>query len=248
MSTGSSRLMISMRRTTDFRRVAREADDVAAIGDAPVLAPLEQKLAVVRNVVLLLLRREKIVRVDVFQADEHPLDARRRRLLDEAGDLVAGRVDLDDEARVEALLSQLDQPVENRLPVAVAGEVVVGDEEIAHAVGLVRAHDLFDVVGGAVARLAPLDVDNGAERAEERAAAAGVEARDHADRVFHVLARHDRVGRAVEVRQVVEIIVDRLQLTGRAVAEDIGETAFGLTGEQRNAEIERLFQRVPASP
>ena len=118
-----------------FLRVVREADDVAAIGDAPVLAPLEQELAIVGDVVLLLLRRRQIVGIDVLKPDEHPLDARRHRLLDEAGNLVAGRVDLDDEARVDALLAQFDQPVEDRFPVAIAGEIVVGDEEVADAVG-----------------------------------------------------------------------------------------------------------------
>ena len=60
-----------------FRRVGGEADDVAAIGDAAVLAPLEQKLAVVGDVVPLLLRRDEVVGVDVLEADEYALDAGR---------------------------------------------------------------------------------------------------------------------------------------------------------------------------
>ena len=103
-----------MRRTSDFRRVGGEADDVAAIGDAAVFPPLEQKLAVVGDVVLLLLGGDEVVGIDVFEADEHPLDASRCRLLDEARDLVAGGVYLEDEAGVEPLLPQLDQPVEDR--------------------------------------------------------------------------------------------------------------------------------------
>ena len=67
-----------------------------------------------------------------------PMKTRRTpacgRLLDEVRDLVAERVDLDGEADVDALApAQLDQPVEEHLPVAVAGEIVVGDEEAVDA-------------------------------------------------------------------------------------------------------------------
>ena len=76
-----------------------------------------------------------------------------------------------------SLLAHLDQAVEDRLPVPVAGEIVVGDEEAVDALGQVDAHHPLDVVGVAPARLAPLHVDDRAEAALERAAAPGVEAR-----------------------------------------------------------------------
>ena len=44
------------------------------------------------------LRDGKVVRIDVLKPDEHALDASGHGLLDETGNLVAGRVDLDDEA------------------------------------------------------------------------------------------------------------------------------------------------------
>ena len=51
-------------------------------------------------------------------------------LLDEVRNLVAQRVDLDHEAERNLVdLAQLGEPVEDRLPVLVAGEIVVGDEE-----------------------------------------------------------------------------------------------------------------------
>ncbi len=227
-----------------FLRVVGEADDIAAIGDAAALAPLEQKLAIVGNVVLLLLRRGQIIGVDVLEADEYSLDARRHRLLDEAGNLVAGRVDLDDEARVDALRAQFDQPVEDRFPVAIAGEIVVGDEEIAHAVGDIDPHQLLDVIGRAIARLAPLHVDDGAEGAEEGTAASGVEARDHAERAAHPLRRHVGAGRAFKPRQIVEVIVDGLQLARRRVAQDFVEPSFRFARIERNAEVERRFERI----
>jgi hypothetical protein len=41
----------------------------------------------------------------------------------------------------------MDQPVEDRLPVLVAREIVVGDEEAAQSLRVVDPHDLLDVVG-----------------------------------------------------------------------------------------------------
>ena len=73
-------------------------------------------------------------------------------------------------------LAQLDDAIEDHLPVLVAGEIVVGDEEPVEAMRQVLAQQLLDVVRRAAARLAALHVDDGAERALVRAAAAGVEA------------------------------------------------------------------------
>ena len=233
-----------MRWTKDSCVSFGKPDDVAAIGDAAVLAPLEQKLAIVGDVVLLLLRGGQIVGIDVFQPDKYALDAGGHRLLDEARNLVTGRVDLDDEARVDALLAQFDQPVEDRFPVAIAGEIVVGDEEVADAIGDIDAHEGFDVVGRAIARFAPLHVDDGAERAEERTAAACVKTRDHAERAPDALGRHVGTGRAFEARQILEIIVDRLERPRRGVAQNFVEPAFRFAGIEGNAEVERCFERI----
>jgi hypothetical protein len=70
---------------------------------------------------------------------------------------VARRVDLDDQADIELLAdAKLDQPVEDRLPVFVTGEIVVGDEEAVDALRDIAADDLLDVVGRAPPRLAAL--------------------------------------------------------------------------------------------
>src|SRR5579863_6079131 len=69
-----------------FERIAGEAEDIAAIGDATNLAPGKQHLAVVADAVLLLLRADQALRIDVFEADEYAAHARRRRLFDEARD------------------------------------------------------------------------------------------------------------------------------------------------------------------
>src|SRR4029453_10609852 len=111
--------------------------------------------------------------------DEHTEHASPARLMDEVRDAMALRVDLDDQGQCDALvLLELDQPVEEVLPMLVAGHVVVGDEERGDALPVVLAHDRFEVVGGGEAALATLDIDDGAERTLERAAAAKVEARN----------------------------------------------------------------------
>ena len=89
-------------------------------------------------------------------------------------------------------VAQLDQAVEQRFPVAVAGEIVVGDEEALDALRVVLAHDAFEIVGGAEPALAALHVDDGAERALVGAAAAEIDARQRAGRAAHMLARQDR--------------------------------------------------------
>ena len=117
-----------------FLGVGREAENVAGIGDGAVLAPLLQHFAVLGDLVLPLLGGDQIVRVDIFQPDEDAAHAGRGRLLDEIRNLVAERIDLDGEADIHPLaVPHLDHAVEQRLPVLVAGEIVVGDEEALDA-------------------------------------------------------------------------------------------------------------------
>ena len=79
---------------------------------------------------------------------------------------MAERVNLQKKSDLEAFLfAQLDQAIEDRLPVAVAREIVVGDEEARDVLFGIGAHDAFDIVGRAVARLAALHIDDGAEAA-----------------------------------------------------------------------------------
>src|SRR5262249_40319227 len=158
-----------------FLGVAGKAEDVARIGDGAVVAPFLQHLAIFGDLVLALLGADQVVRIDVLEPDEDPAHAGARRLLDEIRDLVTERVDLDGEADLgELALAQLDHAIEQRLPVAVAGEIVVGDEEAVDALGGVLADDVLEVVDRADAALAALHVDDGAERALVGAAAAEI--------------------------------------------------------------------------
>ena len=176
-------------------------------------------------------------RVDALQADEHAIDAGPAGLLDEARDLVAHRVDLRDDLDAQALLlAHRDQAVEDRFPVLVAREVVVGDEEVVHALREVGADDALDVVGAARARLAPLHVDDGAEAAQERAAAPGVEARAQTAGAANDVDRQVRRRRALQARQIVHEVVERLELVAIGRAQQVVQPPFGFSGEQGDAQ------------
>src|SRR6266571_4632018 len=112
-------------------------------------------------------------------------DVARKR--DDVFDFVAKRVDLDHQAeRNPVLLPEVDQAIEDRFPLLVAREIVVGDEEFVDALPPVEAHEMLHVVGRAVARLAALHVDDRAERALVRAAAARIETRAQTESTCHI--------------------------------------------------------------
>ncbi len=210
MSSGSSRLMISMSRRIELFRVGGEAEDVAGESDGAVRAPFLQHHPIFGDLVLPLLGGDQVLGVDVLKPDEHALDASGGRLLDEVLDLVAEGVDLDGEADVDAFLLQLDHPVEQDLPVAVAGEIVVGDEEPVDALRVIGADDLLEIVGRAKAALAPLHVDDGAEGALIGAAATEIDAGIGPGRALDMLARQDWRRLANERGQLIHEIVERL--------------------------------------
>jgi hypothetical protein len=150
---------------------------------------------------------------DVLEPDVHPFDAGLRGLCDKARDAVALCVDLDDQVEDHALaLPELDQPVEDALPVAVAGEVVVGDEETPDSPFEVCPYDSLHIIRASESRRPPLDVDDRAEAARKGAAAAGIEAClgargafdpvDGQNRRRHA-RQHRRLGETVEHRQGV---------------------------------------------
>jgi hypothetical protein len=202
-----------------------------------------QHLAIFPDLVLALLRAHEGCGIDVLKPDEDRVAAGPRRLLDEARNPVAERVDLKQKPDPKTLvLAQFDQPVEDRLPVAVAGEIVVRDEEAGHALRGVGAHDRLDVVRGPIARLAPLDIDDGAEAALERAAASGVEAGIVPGDPGHDLARQHGNGRGGHVGHVVEIAVDRLRLARIDVLEELSQAAFALPCVEDHAQCLSLLE------
>ena len=80
-----------------FLGVAGKAEDVAGEGEHAALVPLLEHVAIFGDLVLALVGGEQIVRIDVLEPDEDPIDAGARGLVDEVRDPVAQRVDLDGE-------------------------------------------------------------------------------------------------------------------------------------------------------
>ena len=162
---------------------------------------------------------------------------------------MAQRVDLDGEADVHALArAQHDHAVEQRFPILVAGEIVVGDEEALYALRIVLADDLFHVVGRAETALPALDVDDGAERALIGAAAAEIHARQRPRGATNVPLRKDRKGLALKGGKPFQAIVERLQRSAPGIAENLVEPAvLGLAGEQARYRVlgPREFRGAP---
>ena len=72
-----------------FRRIGREAENVARVGDDAMAPPLQQHLAVFPDLVLALLGAEERFRIDVLESDENERRAGARRLLDEMRNAMA---------------------------------------------------------------------------------------------------------------------------------------------------------------
>ena len=80
-----------------------------------------------------------------------------------------------------------------------------------------------------------MHVDDCAERALERAAAAGIEARVMANRAADDLGGQHRRRQVVEARKVVEIVIDGFELAARSIGKEVVEAAFELAREQGRA-------------
>ena len=214
--------------------VTREADDVTGTGDGAMVAPFLQHLPVVGNLVLALLGGNEIVGVDVLEPNEYPAHACACCLLDEIRDLVAERVDLDGKPDLGAICGpQRDQAIEQRFPVAVAGEIVVGDEKSPDVLGIVVADDLLHVVRRTESALAPLHVDDGAEGALVWTAATEIHARERSSRPADVASRQNWRRFPLQIGQMIHVIVERRKPAIPGIPEHLVEAAFlGLPGKQ----------------
>ena len=139
--------MISMSRRIDSFVSAGKAEDVAGVGQGAVGAPLLQHHAIFGDLVLALLGGDQILWVDVLEPDEHAPDAGRRAFSMKFGILWQSVSTWMVKPTWMPLFLELDHPIEQDLPVAVAGEIVVGDEEPVDALRLVGADDLLEIVG-----------------------------------------------------------------------------------------------------
>jgi hypothetical protein len=82
-----------------------------------------------------------------------------------------------------------------------------------------------------------MHVDDGAEAADEGAAAARVEAGQLPEGALHVLPRHVGRGHALDAGQVRKVIVDGLQLPVVGVLEEAVEAVLDLACEDRDAQV-----------
>ena len=118
---------------------------------------------------------------------------------------------LENEGWIKVLaLAQLDDAIENRLPILVARKIVVSDEKVVDSLSGVCTDDLLDVVRGAISRFSALDIDYGAEAALERTAASGVETCEIGDGAMNPFRRQYRYIRAGKVGCVAQMVIDRL--------------------------------------
>src|SRR5260370_41402396 len=149
-----------------FRRVAGEPDDIARNNGGADVLPLQQHLTILSDLVLFLLGAHQVVRIDTLEPNKHAHDTGPPSLLDKVRKPVAHGIHLDHKLDVQLVLfAQLDQAVENALPIHVAREIVVGDEKTVDALRKIAANDLLDIIDGPPPRLPALNIDDGAERA-----------------------------------------------------------------------------------
>src|SRR5215831_18610551 len=221
-----------------FRRVRRKAEYVARQRDNPLILPRQQHRAVFGDLVLPLLGGGEVVGVDVLETDEDAGHPSPLRFGDEVWDLMTQRIDLNHQTERDPLLfAQPDKAVEDRLPPAVAGEVVVGDEELADALRPVATDKPLDIVGAAISRLAALDVDDRAERTLIRTSAPSVETGAQPESPSHVSLGEQRFWSALQVGQVIHEIVRWLQGAGSRISQNRLEPAFRFAGEHRHAQV-----------
>src|SRR5205823_2591439 len=102
---------------------------------------------------------------------------------------------------------------------AIASEIIVGDKEALDVPRVIFTQNGLEVVGSAEAALAALHIDDGAERTLIRAAASEIEARKSADGPAHSRPGQDGQWLAGEVRQVVQVIIERCELALPGVAQ-----------------------------
>src|SRR5262249_3270767 len=121
-------------------------------------------------------------------------------------------------------------------------EIVIGDEESIDTLGDVLSDNLVDILGGAAARFAALHIDDGAERAQERASAAGIETAQTPGSPLDARSRENWKGGAGDGREIIHVVVNRLEITLKCIAQHLIEASFGFACEERDAEIERFLE------
>ncbi len=132
------------------------------------------------------------------------------------------RVDLDCKPKAGKLgLAQMNEAVEQQFPIAITREIVIRYEEAFDALRVILAHDLFKIVGRAKPALAALHVDDGAKRALVRTASPEVDAGQRSRGPPYVLQRQEWRRLAGQGRQLVHVIVKRLELSVPRILQNL---------------------------
>src|ERR1035441_6668929 len=200
--------------------------------------------AVFLHSILSLARGLEIPGIEALHPNEDSTAAGADRLIDKAGDRMGGDVRLDDELDRNAFVfAQSDESVEDLFPGRVSGEIVVGEEiQIDAGVPVCLSDCLRYALGGPVAALAPLDVDDGAERAVEGTATAAV---DGAVVRMNVLCREllvfNRTGRIGQIGKIVQEPIDRFELPVVRILEQVRPAMLHLAGYHTHARVHQFL-------
>ena len=222
-------------------RVIGKPDDVSARGDGADRLPSLEHDTVFGDRVLPLLGGRQVRRIEGLQTDEHSVDPRLARLSDEVRDLVAESVNLDDESQFQSLaLPQAYDPVEDRLPVLVTGEVVVRDEELLHPFGVVETNDALDIICGPEPGFSTVDVDDRAEAALERTTAPSVETRPRGHAAASRGFGNDGTDGTRQVREGRQNIVYGRQGPSMGIPDHAFEMFLRLAGKDRDPQLQGL--------
>ena len=107
---------------------------------------------------------------------------------------------------------------------------------------MINQDNLLNVIRRTAARFATLYVDDGAERALERATAPGIEGRPVTDRAVDLCSWHEWQRDRLYVRQVAHVVVDRLQGVARGVSQELVKPPLSFSGKQGDAKSKGLLQ------
>ena len=139
--------------------------------------------------------------------------------------------------------AQANEDVENGFPIFVAGKIIVGEEIESDAVFVVvAANGRGNAIRGAETHLAALNIDDGAESALKRAAAAAIEGAEiGSGELAEIFPANggDRLG--VEVGLVVQEIVERLQAAVNGIVQQVAPGFFDLPFDDGDACVQELL-------
>ena len=105
----------------------------------------------------------------------------------------------------------------------------------------VRPDYAFDIIRRAATRNTALYIYDRAEGTCEWTAPSGVKASRRSGCQMDTFRRKERRRHTFDIRQIVHVIIDRLQVAGVGVDQHFTQSAFGFAREKRDAEVQGLL-------